>query len=263
MEIFQYDFMVRAFAAGIGIAVVAPIIGTFLVVRRYSMIADTLAHASLPGVALGSFIKINPIVAALFFSGLLALGIEKIRTTKRVFSDAILALFMSGSLALAVVLASLNKGFNANFFNYLFGSITTVNVADLYLICGLDAAVLLTIYYFYRELFLISLDEKIAKASGIKVEFLNYLTMVLAAMVIATGIITVGALLIGALMIIPVLTALQTKKGFQKTIFLATAISLFSVISGIFLAYYLNLATGGTVVLVNIFIFFLVFLFRK
>ena len=127
LEIFQYDFMIRAFVAGVTIALLAPMIGMFLVVRRYSYLADTLAHVSLVGVALGVLTGINPIITAMGVAIAASLGIENLRENKRLFGESILALFLSGSLALAVVLMSLSKGFQGDLFSYLFGSITTVS----------------------------------------------------------------------------------------------------------------------------------------
>jgi zinc transport system permease protein len=137
IEIFQYDFMVRAFEAGIAIGVVAPLIGMFLVVRRYSLMADTLAHVSLAGVAIGLLFKINPIISAVGLSLAASIGIEHLRNSRKIFGESVLALFLSGSLAVAVIILSLAKGFNANLFSYLFGSISTVSPFDLWVTIGL------------------------------------------------------------------------------------------------------------------------------
>src|SRR3989338_1565842 len=120
LEIFQYDFMIRAFIAGIAVAIIAPLIGTFLVVRRYSLMADTLAHVALLGVALGSLLKIPPLFAAVLTSVAAGLGMEKLRNNKRLSGDSILALFLSGSLAMVIILISVSRGFNINLFSFLF-----------------------------------------------------------------------------------------------------------------------------------------------
>ena len=114
LEIFQYDFMIRAFIAGIAIGVIAPLIGMFLVVRRYSLMADTLAHVALLGVAFGFLLNISPLLTAVGTSVVAGLGMEKLRKNKRLSGDSILALFLSGSLAIAVVLISISRGFNVN-----------------------------------------------------------------------------------------------------------------------------------------------------
>lgn len=262
-NIFQYDFMVRAFTAGIIVAVIAPFIGIFLVLRRYSLIADTLAHVSLAGIALGLLLKINPALAALGVAVLASLGIEWLRTSKKIYGESALALFLSGSLALAVVILSLARAFNANLFNYLFGSIVTVTANDIRLILVLAAAVILTLLIFYKQLIYVTFDEEAAKVSGIRTGLINTVLIVLAALTVSLAIPIVGVLLITALLVIPVITALQFKKSFSRTIFYAETISLFSVISGIFASFYLNLSTGGAIVLIMLIIFAGVFIFKQ
>lgn len=263
MEIFQYDFILRGIIAGIIIGVLAPLIGIFLVLKRYSLIADTLAHVSLAGVALGLFFGLNPIVTALGSSVVASVAIEKLRTTKKIYGESALALFLSGSLALAVVILSLARGFNANLFSYLFGSIVTVSINDVYLILILAIIVAIVLFIFFKELLYTTFDEDSAKASGIATEKINIILIILTSLVISLAIPIVGVLLISALIVIPVITALQLKKDFIKTIIWAEFFSLVSIISGIFSAFYLNLSTSGTIVLIMLAIFILVFIYRR
>lgn len=255
LEIFQYDFMIRAFIAGIAISIVAPLIGMFLVVRRYSLMADTLAHVSLLGVAVGLLTKISPFLTSLIASVAAAMGIERLRDSKKLFGESILALFLSGSLAIAVLLISLAKGFNVNLFSYLFGSISTVSVGDLYFIIGLGVLVVIVILSLYKQLFLISLDEELALANGLPVRPVNVILVVLAAVSVSLAIRVVGVLLVGALMVIPVITAMQYQKSFKITLILALVFSFLSVILGLFASYYLDLASGGTIVVIALFFF--------
>ncbi len=255
LAIFNYDFMIRAFIAGLIVAVIAPLIGSFLVVRRYSLMADTLAHVSLAGVALGLLTGTNPVITALFSSVAAAVGIERLRSSQKLYGESVLALFLTGSLAVATVLISLARGFTTNLFSYLFGSITTVTTADLYLIGGVGLAIVLALLLFYKELFFVSLDEELARVNGIPVRFINLLLIILAALAVSLSIRIVGVLLIGALMVIPVITAMQYKMGFTKTIGLALLFSLLSVILGLFASYYFNLASGGTIVVIALVIF--------
>lgn len=259
-ELFQYDFMVRAFIAGIIISVIAPMIGMFLVVRRYSLMADTLSHVSLVGVAAAIFLKINPIVGALFASVLASIGMEQLRTSKKIYGESVLALFLSGSLSIAIVIISLANGLNVNFIAYLFGSITTVSSFDIYLISVLGLFVFIMIVILFKYLFLVSYDEELAKANGIKVKLLNIFLIILAAMTVSVSMQIVGILLVGALMVIPVMTSTQYKLSFKKTMILAIAFSLASVIVGLYSSYYLNLASGGTIVITSL-LFFIVSLF--
>lgn len=255
MELFQFDFMVRAFVAGIATATLAPVIGMFLVVRRYSLIADTLAHVSLLGVALGTFFHIHPLLAAFFTAVVASVGIERLRAGKHMFGDAILALFLFGSLAGAIVLMSLTQGLDANLLHVLFGSVSTVSSTDLLFILPLTLLAFVAALFSYRKLFLISLDEDLARTSGVKAGFYNLLLVVLTALVVVIAMRVVGILLIGALMIIPVLAAMQYRISFRHTFLLAIAFSLVSMVAGLFLAYYFDLPSGGVVVLLALLVF--------
>lgn len=248
--------MIRAFGAGIAIGIVAPIIGMFLVVRRYSLMADTLAHVSFAGVAIGLLLQINPILSAIGLSVLASFGIESLQNKKKIFGESVLALFLSGSLAIAVVIISLANGFNSNLFSYLFGSISTVSTSDLWVTLALAIVVFSTVVLLYKELFFASFDTELAEASGLPVKALNLVVVVLAAIAVALSIRIVGVLLIGALMVIPVISAMQLGKGFKTTLLLSVVFSLVSVVAGLFVSYYFNLASGGAVVLVALLIFF-------
>src|SRR5260221_13355986 len=123
LDIFQYSFMIRALEVGLLIGAIAPLIGIFLVLRRYSLIADTLSHVSLAGVAVGLLMNINPLITAIGAAVLSSVAIERLRLSKRVYGESALSIFLSGSLAVAIVLLSLAHGFRVDLFNYLFGSI--------------------------------------------------------------------------------------------------------------------------------------------
>jgi len=252
LEPFAYDFMLRAFAAGILTAIIAPMIGIFLVTRRYSFMADTLAHVSLAGIAVGTLTGIHPIFAALGASAIAALAVEQLRSAKRVLGESALALFLSGGLALASVLLSLAKGNNVNLGSLLFGSITTVSVTDVTYVFALGVVVLVVILILYRQLFSISFDEELSLASGLNVGTINRILVLLAAVTVSLTMRIVGVLLVGALMIIPVVAAMQWKLSFLRTLLLAIAISLFSVVTGLLLSFYAGTASGGTIVLVAI-----------
>jgi zinc transport system permease protein len=262
LEVLGYGFVVRALEAGVIVAFVGPLIGIFLVLRRYSLIADTLAHVSLAGIALGLLAGLNPIFTALAVTVGASLGIERLRTTGRVYGESALALFLSGSLAVATVLLSLGRGFNANVFNFLFGSIVTVTARDVSAMAALAVVVVTLVALFYKELVYITFDEEAARVSGIAVDRINTILIVLAAVTISLAIPVVGVLLIGALIVLPVVSALVLRQSFGRTLVWAEAISVVSVLVGIYASFYLNLATGGTIVLIMLTIF-LVLLRRR
>ncbi len=257
-NLFQYGFVVRGFEAGIIIAIIAPLIGIFLVLRRYSLIADTLSHVSLAGIAIGLLLGINPVITALIATLLASLGIEKLRTTRKVYSESALAIFLSGSPALAVVLLSISRGFNTNLFNYLFGSIVTVTQFDVYIIAALGVLVIALLVAFYKELVYTTFDEEAARVSGIPTGLINIILILLSAFTVSLSIPIIGVLLISALIVIPVVTALQLRLSFFGTLVFAEIVSIFSVIAGIITSFYLNLSTGGTIVLILIAVFILI-----
>ncbi|MBI4239816.1 metal ABC transporter permease [Candidatus Uhrbacteria bacterium] len=262
-DLLQYSFIVRGLEAGVIVALIAPLIGIFLVLRRYALIADTLAHVSLAGVAIGLMLNIHPLVTALGASAVSAVVIEYLRVTKKLYGETALSLFLSGSLAVAVVLIGLAHGFNTDLFSYLFGSIVTVKQHDIYLMVGIALSAGAVLAIFFKEFFAISFDEEAAHVSGIPVRFLNTILVLLAAVVIAIAIPIVGILLISALLIIPVITALQFKKSFLITILLAELFSVVSVIAGIIVSFYLNLSSGGVIVLLLLAFFIIALALRK
>ncbi|MFH0863719.1 MAG: metal ABC transporter permease [Candidatus Gottesmanbacteria bacterium] len=263
LEIFQYSFMIRAFLAGLMIAIIAPLIGNFLVVRRFSLIADTLSHVALAGVAIGLLLKTQPLLITIIVTITAAIAIEKLRSSKNIPGEAVLAMFLPGGLALSIVLIGLANGFNANLFSYLFGSITTVTESDLWLTLGLGILTLSTVIYFYKKLLFASFDEESAKVSGISVGFINTILIVLTAITVSLSMRVVGILLIGALMVIPVITGMQLSKSFIQGIYYSLGFAFLAVIVGLFLSYYLNLPAGGAIVLLSLGLFGLVVFFKR
>lgn len=263
LDIFQYSFALRGFEAGIIVAIIAPLIGTFLVLRRYALIADTLAHVSLAGIALALLVGWSPMVTALWVTVISSLGIERLRMTRHVYGESALALFLSGSLAFATVLLSLGHGLSTNLFNYLFGSIVTVTQADVYLIAFLAVVIVVVVGLLFKELVYTTFDEESARVSGIRTQAVGSVLIVLSAVAISLSIPVVGVLLIAALIVVPVVTALQLRKSFIQTIFYAEAISVLSVIAGIMLSFQFNLSSGGTIVLTMLGVFLIVLFSKK
>jgi zinc transport system permease protein len=253
----------RGLEAGVIVAIIAPLIGIFLVLRRYSLITDTLAHVSLAGIAFGLLFGINPIFTAIGTAVVASLGIEKLRTSKKVYGESALALFLSGSLALAVIILSVSRGFNTNLFNYLFGSIVTVSTGDVWTIAVLALVTIIILFAFFKELIFISFDEEAARVAGIPVRLINMILIILAALTVSLAIPIIGVLLISALIVIPVVTALQLKLNFIKTIIFAEIFSVASVISGIIASFYFNLSTGGTIVLIMLAFFISTLMLKK
>ncbi len=248
-EILQYGFMQRALLAGATVGIIAPLIGVFMVPRRLSLIADALAHVALAGVALGLLAGTAPLAGALVVTVAGAIAIERLRGAGRFSGDAALALFLSGGLAVAVVAIGLTGGFSIDLFGYLFGAITTVAPRDLWVILPLGLLVLGTVLFLYKELFAITFDEESARVQGVPVDALNLLLTVLAAVTVVAAMRIVGALLTGALIVIPAVTALRLAGSFRAALWVAVACSLAATLAGMTIAFYLNLAASGTIVL--------------
>ena len=262
-EILQYSFMIRALIAGCCIALIAPLIGIFLVARRYSLIADTLGHVSLAGIAIGLLIGVNPIIAALIAVIFVAIIINNLHTKNIISGESTLAMLLSGGLALAVVLSGFIRQGSADLFSYLFGSITTVRPLDLWIIIPLTIFVVIMVTIYYKPLFHITFNEDMARVAGLPVERLNLLLMLLTAVTVGLSVRIVGSLLIGALIVIPVSAAIQVSHSFKQTLLFSIVFSLFSVICGLVISFYFNLAAGGTIVLFSLSLFGLTSLLRK
>jgi zinc transport system permease protein len=248
-EFLQYGFMQRAFVAGVMTALICPAIGVFLVPRRLSLIADTLAHVALAGVALGLLVNVAPMLGALVVTVAGACGIERLRARGALPGDASLAVFLSGGFALAVVLIGLARGFNADLFAILFGSIVTVSATDVVLVVTLGLVVAAALALFYRPLLAITLNEDLARTSGVRVGVLNLLLTVLTALTTVVTMRMVGVLLVGAMIVIPTLTGFALGRSFRQALALAITAGLVAVVSGLALAYALGLAAGGAIVL--------------
>lgn len=258
LEILQYGFMQRALLAGAIIGLLCPLIGIFIVLRRMSLIGDSLSHVALSGVAAGIITGIYPMSMSLIFSVIAALAIEKLRKSYEEYAELSIAIILSAGIGLAVVLISLAKSFTIDLFGYLFGSITTVLPRDMWIITILGALIIITIKFLYKELFYIAFDEVSAKLAGIPVGYINILFIVLIASTITLSMRIVGILLVSSLMIVPVATSLQLAKSFKQATLLSIIFAQISIISGIFVSYHLELASGGTIVLISVFILLLV-----
>jgi zinc transport system permease protein len=254
-EFLEYGFMQRAFAVGIVTALICPAIGVFLIPRRLSLIADTLAHVALAGVALGLILGVSPILGALVITVGGAIGIERLRARGALQGDASLAVFLSGGFAVAVVLISLARGFNADLFAILFGSILTVSSADVAVVLALGLGVAAALTLFYRHLLAITLNEDLARTSGVPVAALNLMLTMMTALTTVVSMRMVGVLLVSAMIVIPTLIGFAVGRSFRQATAIAIGAALLSVTAGLIAAYYLRLAAGGSVVLTALLVF--------
>lgn len=250
-EIFTYGFMQRAFIAGSIIGIICPAIGVFIVLRRLSMIGDTLSHVALAGVAAGMLGGVYPIYSALVFSIVASLGIEKLRQDFKDYAELSIAIMLSAGIGLASIFISMG-GSNSAIFSYLFGSIALVTLQDIVIIIALGLVILASLIVLYRGLFYITFDEEAARLAGVPIKKLNLYFNILVAMTIAVSMRIVGILLVSSMMVIPVAIGMQLAKSFKETLIYSIACGLLSVITGLFVSFYWDLAPGGTIVISGI-----------
>jgi zinc transport system permease protein len=254
-EIFNYEFVQRAFAAGILIAIVSSILGVFLVLRRFSLIGDGLAHITFGSVAFVMFLGVSPLyitLAALPIVMASSLAILKLTHSKRIQGDAAIGVVSSVGIAAGIILASLSNGYNIDLFSYLFGNILTVTRIELILSFIVFLTVTAIVIIFYNDFFAVTFDEELARTMGIKTRRINAILFLLTAVAAVLAMKVAGIMLVSAMLILPPLTALQLSLSFKLTIIAAVFFSILSVICGIIAAFLLNLPAGGTIVIFNI-----------
>lgn len=263
MDIFAEVFFQRAILGGLLIGIAAPLMGMFLVLRRLSMIGDTLAHVSIAGVALGFLIGIYPVAVGLVFALAASFAIEKLRRAYRSYAELSIAILMSGGVALAALLFTMGKGFNMNVNSYLFGSILTLDRIDLGMMLFVTLLVAGFLLAQQKELFLLTFDEDAAAISGLPVRVYNIAITMLTALVISVAIKIVGGLLVSALLTIPVAISLVVARSFKSAVVISVVCSELAVIAGLSVAGIWNLAPGGTIVLLLIGILILSLLAKR
>ncbi|HJV31667.1 MAG TPA: metal ABC transporter permease [Bacillales bacterium] len=269
--ILHYEFLQNALLTGLMIGLLAPLLGVFIVVRRLSLIADALSHVTLAGIAaslllekyVAAFSGLNPLYLGMVFSVGGSLFIEKLRGVYKHYQELAIPIILSSGIGLGVIFISLANGFNTDLFSYLFGSVTAVSRIDLWVILIISVFVILLVILLYKELFLLSFDEEHAKASGIAAKSIHFVFIVMVALVIAASMRIVGILLVSSLMTLPVAAAIRIAKGFKQTIFLSIIFGEIAVLGGLFTAYYLNLAPGGTIVMIAVAILVFAIIFKK
>jgi zinc transport system permease protein len=269
--LFQYSFLRYALITGLIMGFITPLIGSFVVIRRLSFIADTLSHFSLAGLSIGLYLIniigftliTDPLYLAMIFSVIGAMFIEILRGYYQNYKEISMPIVMSLGTALSALFISLAGGFNSSIYNYLFGSILTVGNKYLWVIIITATLLLSLLVFYYKEMVIISFDEAYAKLLGINIGRFQFVSTFVLALVVSLSIATVGVLLVSSLMIIPVAAAMKVGKSFKNTVGIAILFSEISIIGGLWLSYELRIASGATIVLINILILLLVGLFRR
>ncbi|MCL1916428.1 MAG: metal ABC transporter permease [Desulfovibrionaceae bacterium] len=254
-EMFSYTFMARAILVGLLVSLCSALLGVSLVLKRYSMIGDGLAHVGFGALALATAMHAAPLLVSVPVVVLAAFLLLRVNEQSKLKGDAAIALISTSSMAIGVLVISMTTGMNADVHNYLFGSILAMSRGDVYLSMALSFAVLLLFALFYNKIFAVTFDETFARASGIRAGAYNMLIALLTALVIVLGMRMMGALLITSLIIFPALTSMRLCKKFKSVIFCSACVSTLCLLCGLILSYVYGTPAGASVVAANILAF--------
>ncbi|WP_090384764.1 metal ABC transporter permease [Natronobacterium texcoconense] len=251
-------FLQRGFTAGILIGITAPIVGSYLVNRQMALIGEALAHTAFGGVAIGLFVgsavpRLDyPLLFALVAAAIAALGMQYVAVKTDGYADIPIAIMLTGGFALGVAVISYGVVFSATVESYLFGDILFVPFENVQLMVGLTLLVLSTVAITHKQLLLITFDREAARLARINVWFYDTLLIVLTALVVVAAMQVLGAILVAGMLVIPVAAAMQVTDSFNGGLVASIVLGQVAVFGGIFLSYYLNVATGATIILVAI-----------
>jgi zinc transport system permease protein len=250
IEILQYEFMRNAFVAAVLVSIACGIVGTYVVIKRMVFVSDGIAHAAFGGIGLGYLLEINPILAAIPFSILAALGIGTISKKTEVSEDTAIGILLTVGMALGVIFISLRPGYAPDLFSYLFGNILTVPYFDLIVMLLLDLIIILIVFLFYKEFSSMSFDEEFSTVVGMPTKILYLLLLCLVALSVVVLIRVVGIILVIALLTIPSAISRKFTHDIKKLMLLSMFTGIILTVTGLWLSYVLDLASGATIVLV-------------
>ncbi|MEW6638231.1 MAG: metal ABC transporter permease, partial [Actinomycetota bacterium] len=258
VEPLSFGFMQRGLVASVLVATICGILGSFVVLKGLAFIGDALAHASFGGVALAFVLGANIYIGAFVFAVATALGIGAITQRGRVSSDTAIGVLFSGTFALGILIISRVEQYTTDLFGYLFGDVLSITANDLWTIGVLGVVVIVLVAAFYRQLLFAAFDPTVAAASGLPTRRLEYLLLALLGITIVTAIQAVGIVLVVALLVTPAATAHLLVRRFHHLILASVGFGALSALLGIYLSYYLDLASGAAIILVATIIFFVV-----
>jgi len=257
----QQEFMVRALVASTLIGLVCSVVGVYVVLRNLAFIGDGIAHASFAGIVIAYLFRFNLYVGGLIVAVLTALGIGAISRRSDVSSDTAIGVMFTAVFALGVLLMSRARTYVVDLQDFLFGNVLSVDKTDIMLVAGLTGGVLLVIFLFYKELLFASFDPLMAQASGLPTVALSNLLLVILGVTIIVSLQAAGIVLVAALLVTPAATAQQLTNRFGQMMAISAAVGVGSAVVGLYASYYLNAASGSTIVLTATLCFFLAMAF--
>jgi zinc transport system permease protein len=250
MEIFQYEFIKNAVITAVLINIACGIVGTFVVTKRIVFISGGISHAAFGGIGLGYFLGLDPIITAIPFSILAAFGIGFIAKKTKVGEDAAIGILWAIGMSLGIIFINLTPGYAPDLFSYLFGNILTIPFNDLIIMVVLDMIIVVVTILFYKEFKAISFDEEFSKVAGVPVDLLYFLLLGMVALSVVILIKVVGIILVIALLTIPAAICRQFTNNIKTMIFLSMSTGIILTISGLWISYILDLASGATIIMV-------------
>jgi zinc transport system permease protein len=255
IELFSYDFFLKAFVAAIFASISCGIIGGYIVSRRIVFISGGITHASFGGIGLAFLLGFNPLLGAALFAILSALGIQFFTKVAEIREDSSIAIWWSLGMALGIIFVFLTPGYTPNLMSYLFGNILTVTISELWWMFALNLVIIAFFILFFHKILYIAFDEEFARAAGLPVQLFNYLTITLIALTVVLNIRVVGIILILSLLTIPQATANLFTKDFKKLLILSSVFAFIGTISGLFISYFLDIPSGAAIIFTLVIIF--------
>ncbi|MCL2676788.1 MAG: metal ABC transporter permease [Streptococcaceae bacterium] len=257
-DVFSYGFMQHAFLAATAISLFAPLLGVFLVLRRQSLLSDTLSHVSLAGVAFGVLFSLNPTWTTLVVVVLASVFMEYLRKVYKNYMEVSTAILMSAGLALALfIMNSSTSTSGVTLDQYLFGSILAITDLQVIMLFSIAFLVLIGFVFFMRPLYVMTFDEDTALVDGLPVRAMSTLFNIVTGLAVALMIPACGALLVSAIMILPASIAMLLGKSFKKVLIFSVLIGFVGMNVGLFISYYFNVPASSAIVLIFVGFFLL------
>jgi zinc transport system permease protein len=255
LELFQYDFFLKAFIAAVFASISCGIIGSYIVSRRIVFISGGITHASFGGIGLAFFIGFNPLLGAVLFAVLSAVGIQFFTKVAEIREDSSIAIWWSLGMALGIIFIFITPGYTPNLMSYLFGNILTVTISELWWMFTLNVVIIAFFALLFRKILYIAFDEEYARAAGLPVTLFNYLLIVLIALTVVLNIRVVGIILILSLLTIPQATANLYTNNFKNLLILSSVFAFTGTVSGLFISYFLDIPSGAAIIFTLVIIF--------
>lgn len=251
IEMFSYQFLVRAIVGGLLVSLCAALLGVSLVLKRYSMIGDGLSHVGFGALAIATAANVAPLEFAIPIVVVAAFLLLRISENSKIKGDAAIAIISTAALAIGITVASMSTGLNTDINSYLFGSILSMSAEDVWLCIILSVIVLCLFVIFYNKIFAVTFDENFAKATGTKAGVYNMIIALLTALTIVVGMKMMGSLLISSLIIFPAITSMRVCKRFKTVMITSAIVSVVCFFIGIVISYMYSTPTGASIVIVN------------